>query len=125
MSCIGVILLVVLLEGLRRAQRELDRYLLFVRARARASAARMSQHQHQQYQGGGDTPPEKVVAASQLEHYSGSSRLKLWEHALRSTLYMFQFAVGYFVMLLAMYYNGLLLPFRLIRFPLSRLRLTC
>ena len=38
------------------------------------------------------------------------ARLQIWEQAARSLLYMLQFGVGYFVMLLAMYYNGGLHP---------------
>ncbi|KAH8147703.1 uncharacterized protein LAJ45_08168 [Morchella importuna] len=53
-SCIGVFLLVLLLEFLRRAQREYDRYI----------------------------------------------------QAIRAGIYMLQFGLAYFIMLLAMYYNG-------------------
>ena len=34
------------------------------------------------------------------------AQLRLWQHVIRSFLYMMQFAVGYFIMLLAMYFNG-------------------
>ncbi len=38
--------------------------------------------------------------------FFGPPQLRLWQQMVRSGLYMLQFAVGYFIMLLAMYYNG-------------------
>ncbi|KAI9790261.1 MAG: Copper Transporter integral membrane protein that functions in high affinity copper transport [Peltula sp. TS41687] len=120
-SCIGVVLLVILLEGLRRTQRELDRYLLRRAAAASASASASSPARQQSDDGGDTPPPGKAVGGETTpanyytpadaslappRHRSSSSNLKLWQQMLRSVLYMFQFAVGYFVMLLAMYYNG-------------------
>ena len=86
-SCIGVILLVIALEGLRRGQRELDRYLHRINA---VNA------------GGSDAGSSQGLKGAA----GGADRLRLWQHLLRSLLFMVQFAVGYFVMLLAMYYNG-------------------
>lgn len=96
-SCIGVIFLVIALEGLRRFQREFDRYLH--RANARASAPQLLTEEE-----------SETASTSRKGLDSQGSRidqLKLWQHLLRSTLFMVQFAVGYFVMLLAMYFNGM------------------
>jgi solute carrier family 31 (copper transporter), member 1 len=108
-SCIGVILLVTALELLRRSQREFDRYLHGSAPPAPAAPAN-----------GGDassgeadfnksgTLKSRLLAPSRS---MTTPRLKLWQHAIRSGLYTLQFAVGYFVMLLAMYYNGALYSF--------------
>ena len=101
-SCIGVIFLVMCLEFLRRAQREFDRYV------ARRKAATM--HHPADSQSSDESDHGKVnasvtVRSAALRGEYGA-QLKVWEQAIRSVLYMLQFAVGYFVMLLAMYYNG-------------------
>ncbi|KAI0691592.1 Ctr copper transporter family-domain-containing protein [Earliella scabrosa] len=93
-SCIGVILLVMLLELLRRSQREFDRYLRRVNGAPTAD--------------GSDAGSNKGLNAAvpTLGRGSGAGRLKLWQQLVRAALFTCQFAVGYFVMLLAMYYNG-------------------
>ncbi|TLS29520.1 hypothetical protein PpBr36_00642 [Pyricularia pennisetigena] len=73
-SCIGVLLLVVCLEGLRRSVKEFDR-LLARRHAASPDAAR----------------PFRPSAL---------------EQGIRAALHTAQFALAYFIMLLAMYYNG-------------------
>lgn len=102
-SCIGVILLVLSLELLRRTQREFDRYL-------RRPLAR---HDSETGSGSGDSATAKgshvQVAGLRVPAWGVSpnaGKLKLWQQVVRSLLYMVQFAVGYFIMLLAMYYNG-------------------
>ncbi|KAL8382022.1 hypothetical protein RB595_006009 [Gaeumannomyces hyphopodioides] len=82
-SCIGVILLVMSLEFLRRSVKEYDRFLL--RQHASASASKTSS--------GSPTPLAPF-------------RPNFFQQAIRALLHMVQFAVAYFVMLLAMYYNG-------------------
>lgn len=101
-SCIGVIFLVIALEGLRRFQREFDRYLHRVNS---ASAPAPQLHAEDQ----SDTASRKGLNSlpSALGRSSRGDQLKLWQQLLRSALFMMQFAVGYFVMLLAMYYNGM------------------
>lgn len=102
-SCIGVVLLVISLELLRRTQREFDRYLSSPYTRLASET------------GSGSGEPAGVkgsqnkVAEFGLSSSGPSptpSKLKVWQQVVRSLLYMLQFAVGYFVMLLAMYYNG-------------------
>lgn len=73
-SCIGIVLLVVCLEGLRRSVKEFDRLL------ARRHAA----------------SPEAALPF----------RPSALQQGVRAALHTAQFAVAYFIMLLAMYYNG-------------------
>ena len=101
-SCIGVIFLVMSLEFLRRAQREFDRYL------ARRNSIRVPRNDSQSTEDSerGSGKPNTSVTVREANSGDYAARLKVWEHAVRSLLYMLQFAVGYMVMLLAMYYNG-------------------
>ncbi|CAK7215170.1 Copper Transporter integral membrane protein that functions in high affinity copper transport [Sporothrix bragantina] len=82
-SCIGVVLLVMTLEALRRAVKEYDRYLV------------RSHRQHYIAQNGG-----KATDSTPGFHPN------ILQQAVRALLHVFQFSVAYFVMLLAMYYNG-------------------
>ncbi|KAL3423568.1 ctr copper transporter [Phlyctema vagabunda] len=91
-TCIGVMLLVILLEFLRRVSKDYDRYMLrqFERAHFSSSAGR-----------------EKLRSGA-----AGRPLLfrpNLVQQATRATLHMCQFTVAYLVMLLAMYYNGYLI----------------
>lgn len=100
-SCIGVIFLVVSLELLRRVQRDFDRYLI------RRNDAPFSRHDASEGEdGNSDRRPKPSISILSAGNLDYKAQLKLWQHAVRSFLYMMQFAVGYFVMLLAMYYNG-------------------
>ena len=107
-SCIGVILLVMSLEFLRRLGVEYDRYIAgqsrFISSRSRLAATKDSNVAVQ----------EPVSSDEQLQgHQHGqacmsrrNARPTLVQHIVRSLLHMLQFGVAYFVMLLAMYYNG-------------------
>ncbi|EFX01970.1 ctr copper transporter family protein [Grosmannia clavigera kw1407] len=87
-SCIGVICLVMSLEMLRRAVKEFDRFI--VRRHHAALTAASPKH--------GRPACDPVLASG--------FRPTIFEQAVRALLHMLQFAVAYFVMLLAMYYNG-------------------
>ena len=101
-SCIGVILLVLSLEFLRRAGKEYDRLIIAQHARSLTPA----------------TPPTTSSASSSSKGALASTapasatttnqqfRPSVLQQAVRALLHMLQFAVAYFVMLLAMYYNG-------------------
>ncbi|KAI9887362.1 MAG: Copper Transporter integral membrane protein that functions in high affinity copper transport [Watsoniomyces obsoletus] len=107
-SCIGVILLVIALEFLRRSQREFDRYVRTTNQRGRIERSSSSSNSDGD---GSDSSQSKSglrvgVRAWRGAPIGGGSQLKLWQQMVRSLLYMVQFAVGYFIMLLAMYYNG-------------------
>lgn len=97
-SCIGVILLVMTLELLRRSVKEWDRYLL------RQHAAKFEESAPAAATTGSDSPKvaSPVACATPLPPF----RPNVWQQAIRALLHMMQFAVAYFVMLLAMYYNG-------------------
>ena len=109
-SCIGVIFLVISLEFLRRAQREFDRYLARRRRAAAPAAAFGKTGSESTEEGGSDHAGKFGVNAVTVRRFyggvEGKMQPKIWEQAVRSLLYMMQFTVGYFVMLLAMYYNG-------------------
>ncbi|KAF2397661.1 Ctr-domain-containing protein [Trichodelitschia bisporula] len=91
-SCIGVILLVMVLELLRRAGKEYDRVLVRGYRAAQAGRDAASSEGSSGSKTGG---PVRVVG-----------RPTVGQQAIRALLHMLQFAVAYFVMLLAMYYNG-------------------
>ncbi|KAK4154423.1 copper transport protein ctr4 [Chaetomidium leptoderma] len=96
-SCIGVVLLVISLEMLRRAVKEYDRFLVNKHVKTQivtgsGSPKTMSDD--------GSPAPACITAAGK------GYRPTILEQAIRALLHMLQFAVAYFVMLLAMYYNG-------------------
>jgi len=90
-SCIGVILLVMSLEFLRRAVKEYDRYLVGKHAAAHGRASPDSGSGHQP---GKDGASVAVVGAP----FAGY-RPTLLEQVVRALLHMVQFAVAYFIML--------------------------
>jgi copper transporter 1 len=106
-SMIGVILLVVLLEFLRRAGKEYDRFIVaqhtktFVPSNVTSSASLDNANGNCTNKTPGTTTlPARNLAAV------GKFRPSIVQQAIRALLHMCQFAVAYFVMLLAMYYNG-------------------
>jgi copper transporter 1 len=112
-SCIGVLLLVVALEALRRASREYDAYI------ARS-------HQRNNNNNNNNTfPPPSTASTARLEEANDPTKVSptqsttpllqqpqttftptVSQQLVRAFLHMAQFAVAYIVMLLAMYYNG-------------------
>jgi copper transporter 1 len=104
-SCIGVILLVMVLELLRRAGKEYDRYIVAQHTRSLGSASSSTT--------GSGTPNASISKAALttsgpacLSPEAALFRPNFVQQAIRALLHMLQFAVAYFVMLLAMYYNG-------------------
>ncbi|TGO25291.1 hypothetical protein BPAE_0083g00240 [Botrytis paeoniae] len=89
-------------EFLRRASRDYDRFIV---RQAR------SQHQHIQsnvdinpkIDGSGPQSTQTVVTSQKITQ---SFRPCLLQQIIRALFHMMQFAVAYFVMLLAMYFNG-------------------
>lgn len=112
-SCIGVIALVVLLEFLRRLGREYDRKLH--RSTTQQPLRRVSNDSitsdghatEKNYinMNKENTAHTRVVPLCSTPARVGRGRL-LRRQLIRSLLHMVTFAVAYFVMLLAMYYNG-------------------
>lgn len=86
-SCIGVVLLVMSLEFLRRAVKEYDAFLLRQHAAATATVTDSSTGKD-----GSD-----IVTASACA--PAGYRPKIWEQGIRALLHMVQFAVAYFIML--------------------------
>ncbi|KAL8728682.1 MAG: hypothetical protein Q9166_005246 [cf. Caloplaca sp. 2 TL-2023] len=127
-SCIGVIALVCMLEFLRRLSREFDRYILtgsargvlvpFV-ARTPAAASQMrdedqeiskSTHRVLERSGGGSQSSGDNV--EEIHHHNIPHLLQrpsVLQQLARAVLHMLQFGLAYFIMLLAMYYNGYLI----------------
>lgn len=106
-SCIGVILLVICLEFLRRAGKEYDRYILaqYTRSLAQGSVSSGSSSSAD----AGKVPAASASASTAPAYAPNPSqtfRPNVLQQATRALLHMLQFAVAYFVMLLAMYYNG-------------------
>ncbi|KAI9370448.1 Ctr copper transporter family-domain-containing protein [Aspergillus egyptiacus] len=116
-SCIGVICLVITLEFLRRVAREYDAFIVH-RARSRAQCLPPSPSASTQTQddrsasAAEEADPAKAGATGTLAaaHAPAAAgfrvRPTLIEQFVRALLHMLQFAVAYFVMLLAMYFNG-------------------
>ncbi|KAM0713847.1 hypothetical protein Q7P37_010809 [Cladosporium fusiforme] len=104
-SCIGVLLLVMTLEALRRASREYDIYIM----RAYQRSLSTSQSSNGGPLEAGSSSPNKSSAAQATTPLLPTQQTftpSLFQQIVRAFLHMAQFAVAYFVMLLAMYYNG-------------------
>ncbi|KAL4968199.1 high-affinity Cu transporter CTR3 [Aspergillus stella-maris] len=114
-SCIGVICLVIILEFLRRVAREYDAFIIHraqMRAQyltpATAPASGPSSDRESESGPQKDAAAATMSAAAAAASSSQSFRVRpnLVEQFVRALLHMLQFAVAYFVMLLAMYFNG-------------------
>ncbi|KAL7807741.1 Ctr domain-containing protein [Trichoderma aethiopicum] len=99
-SCIGVILLVIALEFLRRLSKEYDRFLI-------------KQHVSK-FQNAPSAPIAVADKTAKSESVSSQEAVRavppfhpnVLQQAIRALLHVAQFSVAYIVMLLAMYYNG-------------------
>jgi copper transporter 1 len=98
-SLIGVILLVVLLEALRRAAKEYDRFIVAQHTKTLASSSSSTSSDNN---GTSKTPGTTALPVAAMTKF----RPGIVQQAIRALLHMCQFAVAYFIMLLAMYYNG-------------------
>ncbi|THZ06626.1 Ctr-domain-containing protein [Aureobasidium pullulans] len=111
-SCIGVILLVMVLELLRRLAREHDRVILAHHRRLVASTT----NENPANECACPTTVSTSKAASTATASALATGIKtrafkptLPQQMVRALLHCLQFAVAYFIMLLAMYYNGYLI----------------
>ena len=103
-TCIGVIGLVMVLEFLRRMAKEYDSLLLReFHAAVPFSTARTARADASPSPDGSST---KLLVGATEERRQKQFRASVAQQAIRAALHMLQFAVAYFVMLLAMYYNG-------------------
>ena len=124
-SCIGVVALVCALEFLRRLSREFDRYIVtgsiggvLVPFMARPlPAATQVKHINHVVSKNGNRVTERSGEGSQssndnVDDMQGPStpirlnRPTVLQQLVRAVLHMLQFGLAYFIMLLAMYYNG-------------------
>lgn len=107
-SCIGVILLVMSLEALRRLSKEYDRYILRRFKRQVALDASYARTPIITTNTENDSTAKTVAQPQTKTVYTPPLRFRpsLVQQSIRALLHMVTFAVAYFVMLLAMYYNG-------------------
>lgn len=92
--CIGMMLLVVALEFFRRATRQYDRHILAQHRRKADVCA---------CQDAAPSPPDTKKEPRAAE---ASFRPSVAQQGVRALLHTVQFALAYWIMLLAMYYNG-------------------
>ena len=111
-SCIGVICLVCILELLRRLGREYDRY---VALQVSASEPRLSGKNLASSSSDTETAALDRTASGNgsdkrpffgFPQQRALARPTLLQQTVRALLHMVQFGLAYFIMLLAMYYNG-------------------
>ncbi|GAB0144808.1 hypothetical protein EsHS_00005265 [Epichloe bromicola] len=119
-SCIGVFLLTLSLEFLRRSIKEYDRYLIrqhvskcqavsvSVAVSPAAAGAGSSTPTTDSLHGGAAKTPATAIT-SPSRGAVPPFRPSVLQQAVRAFLHMLAFFVGYILMLLAMYYNGYLL----------------
>jgi solute carrier family 31 (copper transporter), member 1 len=127
-SCIGVIFLVLSLEFLRRLSKEYDRFLARQYRQQQASQTcngntseeppdgciNAADRKYNQPQHHTQTVRRRCTdnhSASSLHYYlvSRISKPDMKQQLVRALLHMLQLGVAYFIMLLAMYYNGYLI----------------
>jgi solute carrier family 31 (copper transporter), member 1 len=107
-SCIGVILLVCSLEFLRRLGKEYDRYLVrqFERQAYQRTPSEMSDEPSDRAAAGPGGAKGFTTSASRRTTHKRTFKPNVLQQFTRALLHMLQFGVAYFIMLLAMYYNG-------------------
>lgn len=100
-SCIGVLLLVVLLEALRRAGKEYDQYITWKHIQASAAApVAVTANPSSSKTPGQDSASGSIdglapAVCAPVPRF----RPSILQQAVRALLHTFQFAVAYFVML--------------------------
>lgn len=104
-SCIGVVLLVVVLEALRRTGKEYDSYLLRSFQQIAASRAANEVTNAETPDSASNSSKQAAVRVQSTVQYL-TLRPTFVQQLIRSVIHMSTFAVAYFVMLLAMYFNG-------------------
>jgi len=102
-SCIGVILLTMSLEFLRRSVKSYDRYII----RQHASGYQTISYptgSDNGFRGEGSTNKNNVTTRASPAIVP-AFKPSVFQQAIRAALHMVQFAVAYIIMLLAMYFN--------------------
>lgn len=104
-SCIGVIILVIALEFVRRMQREYDRFI--VREWKVRRDRHLTESSTEELDMAKTIPKISLVGLSfKPSCYNSTFQPTLIQQFIRSVFYMIQMGGAYIVMLLAMYYNG-------------------
>ncbi|KAI1138018.1 Ctr-domain-containing protein [Hypoxylon sp. FL0543] len=100
--CIGVVLLVILLELLRRVAQVYDQHLIYQHQKTKNALAATTVNSSSDTANGAliakESPPAPISTAL--------FRPNVWQQAIRALLHTLHFALAYWIMLLAMYYNG-------------------
>ncbi|ORY57757.1 Ctr copper transporter [Pseudomassariella vexata] len=110
--CLGVITLVILLEFLRRIAKFYDKHLVRkhrLQAGALAIAGGPPNNPNAAESGGGSQDRGSLIAKNGDGHFvspHASFQPNAYQQMIRALLHTLQFAVAYWIMLLAMYYNG-------------------
>ncbi|KAI2640995.1 Ctr copper transporter [Xylaria nigripes] len=104
--CIGVILLVMLLEFFRHTIRQYDCYLVNLSQKQAALSTKAGDHPNTTGSPVTDTKEEGEQTAQTAAMAATTFRPDVRQQAIRALLYTLQFATAYWIMLLAMYYNG-------------------
>jgi solute carrier family 31 (copper transporter), member 1 len=106
-SCIGIICLVCSLELLRRLGKEYDRYVVrqYDRQSYQHSPTESSDDWLHSDQSSGQRK-DMGAAAIRTMTQRRSFKPNIFQQLIRALLHMLQFGLAYFIMLLAMYYNG-------------------
>ncbi|KAI6782316.1 solute carrier family 31 (copper transporter) [Emericellopsis cladophorae] len=99
-SCIGIALLAIFLELLRRSVKEFDKYLARQHMARHAGVAEAAARSSDEGVKGGAVAGV-TGAAGPIPPF----RPTFWQQGIRAILHTAQFTVAYFIMLLAMYYN--------------------
>jgi copper transporter 1 len=115
-SCIGVVLLVVALEFLRRMGKEYDAYILRQYTRRAASLRHVSQQSYTNsktnsaYEYNSDNcGPDSACSPALPRQQSITFRASPAQQLTRGLIHAATFGLGYIIMLLAMYFNGFII----------------
>ncbi|KAI2467104.1 Ctr-domain-containing protein [Annulohypoxylon bovei var. microspora] len=100
--CIGTVFLVILLELLRRAAKVYDRHLIRQHLKKTTVLAAAVVNGSSETANGSLIAKEHTVTLASAVPF----RPSVWQQAIRSLLHTLHFALAYWIMLLAMYYNG-------------------
>ncbi|KAI1105549.1 Ctr-domain-containing protein [Jackrogersella minutella] len=100
--CIGAMLLVMLLELLRRAAKVYDRYLIRQHHETATALAATVGNNSSDTASGALIVKENTTVLGSVAPF----RPNAWQQAIRALLHTLHFALAYWIMLLAMYYNG-------------------
>lgn len=113
--CIGVVLMVMLLEALRRVAKFYDQYLVRLH-RHQAISAAVHSAGRRSVSSTRDTPSSASMTSASARRLlaekahivspTANFRPNFIQQGVRALLHTAQFAVAYWIMLLAMYYNG-------------------